>query len=111
MLSRGRVWARHQIRHADKGPSANRSVGQFAKPAFHQMGPRGIGRREVEWETWVLLQPPLHARMFVGSLVKIGETGLRLRRLVQSFPGGPFSLLPGTEYPTPVLALAPRYVI
>src|ERR1035437_6976460 len=58
-----------QIRHAHKSAAANSFLAEFLKPTLNQIEPTGTGRNEVADKAWMLLQPGLHARLFVCPIV------------------------------------------
>jgi hypothetical protein len=50
-----------------EGSTADAFVRELAKPALHQIGPRGTGGCEVKLKSAVFGQPVLHLQMLVGS--------------------------------------------
>ena len=69
-----------QASHAPMRPGAELLVRQLREPAFHQVEPRRVGRREMQMEAWAFGQPPLDQRRFVGAVVVQDEVDLAVGR-------------------------------
>ena len=69
-----------QASHAPMRPGAELFVRQLREPAFHQVEPRRVGRREMQMEAWAFGQPPLDQWRFVGAVVVRDEVDLAVRR-------------------------------
>jgi len=65
----------------------NRCLGQFSKPALHQIQPTGTGRHKVAYKARMLLQPRLHARVFVRSPIGLRPQFRASRQLLTSRMG------------------------
>ena len=61
--------SRFQFGHAGEDTPIQCPPFQLREPAFHGVQPRSTGRREVQFETRVLLQPLLDGRCFVRRAV------------------------------------------
>ncbi len=55
-----------QFAGAAMDAAAQLFFGEACEPAFHQVEPRGAGRREVQMEARMTQQPTLDGRGFVG---------------------------------------------
>lgn len=61
--------SRSQVSHAAEGITIKRPSFQLRKPALHGVQPRGAGRREMQLETGMLLQPLPDGRSLVSRAV------------------------------------------
>ncbi len=66
--------------HAPMRPTAELLRRQFREPAFHQVEPRRIGRREMQMEAWALGQAPVDQRRFVGAVVVEDQVDVEVGR-------------------------------
>ena len=62
------------------GATADLLVGEFHKPALHQVQPGTTGRREVKTVAWVTEQPAVNHRSLVGSVVVQDQVHVQRRR-------------------------------
>jgi hypothetical protein len=69
----------NESRHVLEGTASDPLVGDFSEPSLDKIQPRAGGRREVQVEARMSLQPRLHARMLVGTVVVDDEVKLKLR--------------------------------
>ena len=56
-----------QGRHAVEGAAADAFAGNLGEPTLDLIEPGSAGRREVEMEAWMLLEPFLDSGMFVRA--------------------------------------------
>jgi len=63
-----------------EGCTADAFVREVAKPALHQIGPRGSGGCEVKLKSAVLGQPVLHLQMLVGSITLKDQMQIQIWR-------------------------------
>lgn len=73
--------ARFQLRNAGTPPVQGSRL-QLSEPAFHRVQPRGAGRREVQLEAWMLLQPRLDRGSLVSRAVVQDHMQIQLSRCV-----------------------------
>ena len=59
----------NQLGHALEAPAPDPLLRQLPEPPLNQVQPRGAGRRKVQREPWVLLQPRPHLGLLVGRIV------------------------------------------
>ena len=60
---------RFQLFHASEDTPSNALVGDFGKPALHQIDPRGLGGCEVKVESGALREPFPDERRLMGAVV------------------------------------------
>lgn len=64
--------------HVREGTAADCLLRDDPEPAFDQVEPRGIGRREVQVKSWPASQPSLDLGVFVGGVVVDNQVHVEL---------------------------------